>query len=72
MPWDQDPSSAGAGQEEMFLVLAQLVATLGEFVFTPNSWLIPLLGGKESQGLISKRRFYLRNSPFQRCAVIFQ
>lgn len=37
--WDQVPSSAGVGQEEMFLVLAQLVATLGEFVFTPNSWL---------------------------------
>lgn len=39
MPWDQVPSSAEVGQEEMFLVLAQLVATLGEFVFTPNSWL---------------------------------
>lgn len=38
--WDQVPSSAGVGQEEMFLVLAQLVATLGEFVFTPNSWLL--------------------------------
>lgn len=37
--WDQVPSSAEVGQEEMFLVLAQLVATLGEFVFTPNSWL---------------------------------
>lgn len=46
MPWDQVPSSAEAGQEEMFLVLAQLVATLGEFVFTPNSGLNALLGGK--------------------------
>lgn len=50
MPWDQVPSSAGAGQEEMFLMLAQLVAALGEFVFIPNSWLTSLLGGKESQG----------------------
>lgn len=29
----------------MFLVLAQLVATLGEFVFTPKRWRISLFGG---------------------------
>jgi len=73
MSWDQVPSSAEVGQEEMFLVLAQLVATLGEFVFTPNSWLFSLLGGKENQGPISKRKgFNLSNSPFQSHAVILQ
>lgn len=56
MPWDQVPSSAEFGQEEMFLVLAQLVAAMGEFVFTPNSWLTSLLGAKESQGLISETK----------------
>lgn len=72
MPWDQVPSSAEAGQEEMFLVLAQLVATLGEFVFTPNSWLTSLLWGKENQGLISERKGFALASLFQRHAVIFR
>lgn len=75
MPWDQVPSSAEVGQEEMFLVLAQLVATLGEFVFTPNSWLTSLLWGgrEENQGLLSERKgFTLAVALSQSRAGIFQ
>lgn len=71
MPWDQVPSSAEAGQEEMFLVLAQLVATLGEFVFTPNSWLTSLLGGKENQGLISERKGFALARILSRDMLLF-
>lgn len=71
MPWDQVPSSAEAGQEEMFLVLAQLVATLGEFVFTPNSWLTSLLGGKENQGLISERQGFALARVLSRDMLLF-
>lgn len=71
MPWDQVPSSAEAGQEEMFLVLAQLVATLGEFVFTPNSWLTSLLWGKENQGLFSERKGFALARVFSRDMLLF-
>lgn len=71
MPWDQVPSSAEVGQKEMFLVLAQLVATLGEFVFTPNSWLTSLLGGKENQGLISKSKGFTLALVFSRGMLLF-
>ena len=52
-------------------MLAQLVATLGEFVFTPNSWLTSLLGGKEDQGLISERKGFTLAIVLSRDTLLF-